>query len=118
MAVTPVVACCCTCSAALVTFLQDLSWKKPARQWEAVLDALASGRSTQPQGQAQAVPTPVQTPEHVARSEKATALRCGHVPTGNEGNEHNWPTIMTCCQRSVLRSRLWPGAHLHMSWSA
>eukprot|EP00891_Asterochloris_glomerata_P004602 jgi/Astpho2/4602/e_gw1.00067.54.1_t len=54
---------------------QDLSWKKPARQWEAVLDALASGRSAQPQGQAQAVPTPVQTPEHVARTEKATALR-------------------------------------------
>ena len=57
------------------TFMQDLSWKKPARQWEAVLDALASGRSTQPQGQAQAVPTPVQTPEHVARTEKATALQ-------------------------------------------
>lgn len=75
MAVVPFMAGCRTCSAAPFTFLQDLSWKKPARQWEAVLDALASGRSAQPQGQAQAVPTPVQTPEHVARTEKATALR-------------------------------------------
>ena len=67
-------ACCRMCPAAPFTLLQDLSWKKPARQWEAVLGALASGRSTQPQGQVQAVPTPVQTPEHVARTEKATAL--------------------------------------------
>ena len=68
-------AACAQLPLAPCTFLQDLSWKKPARQWEAVLDALASGRSTQPQGQAPAVPTPVQTPEHVARTEKATALR-------------------------------------------
>lgn len=53
---------------------QDLSWLKPARKWEAVLEALATG-STQAQERALGVLTPVQTPEHVARSEKSEALR-------------------------------------------
>ena len=53
---------------------QDLSWLKPARKWEAVLEALATG-SPQAKERASAVLTPVQTPEHVARSEKSEALR-------------------------------------------
>ena len=53
---------------------QDLSWLKPARKWEAVLEALATG-SPQAKDRGAAVLTPVQTPEHVARSEKSEALR-------------------------------------------
>ena len=53
---------------------QDLSWLKPARKWEAVLEALATG-SSQATARAAEVLTPVQTPEHVARSEKSEALR-------------------------------------------
>ena len=53
---------------------QDLSWLKPARKWEAVLEALLTG-SSEAKDRGAAVRTPVQTPENVARSEKTAALR-------------------------------------------
>lgn len=53
---------------------QDLSWLKPARKWEAVLEGLLTG-SSEAKDRGAAVRTPVQTPEHVARSEKTAALR-------------------------------------------
>ena len=53
---------------------QDLSWLKPARKWEAVLEGLLTG-SSEAKDRGTAVRTPVQTPEHVARSEKTAALR-------------------------------------------
>lgn len=53
---------------------QDLSWLKPARKWEAVLEGLLTG-SSEARDRGAAVRTPVQTPEHVARTEKTAALR-------------------------------------------
>jgi hypothetical protein len=53
---------------------QDLSWLKPARKWEAVLEGLLTG-SSEAKDRGAAVRTPVQTPENVARSEKTAALR-------------------------------------------
>lgn len=53
---------------------QDLSWLKPARKWEAVLEALLTG-SSEAKDRGAAVRTPVQTPENVARTEKTAALR-------------------------------------------
>ncbi len=53
---------------------QDLSWLKPARKWEAVLEALLTG-SAEAKTRGAEVRTPVQTPENVARSEKTAALR-------------------------------------------
>ena len=53
---------------------QDLSWLKPARKWEAVLEGLLTG-SNEARQRGFAVQTPVQTPENVARSEKTAALR-------------------------------------------
>ena len=53
---------------------QDLSWLKPARKWEAVLEGLLTG-SSEAKDRGAAVRTPVQTPENVARTEKTAALR-------------------------------------------
>lgn len=53
---------------------QDLSWLKPARKWEAVLEGLLTG-SSEARDRGAAVRTPVQTPEHVAKTEKTAALR-------------------------------------------
>ena len=52
---------------------QDLSWLKPARKWEAVLEGLLTG-SSEAKSRGAAVQTPVQTSEAVARTEKTAAL--------------------------------------------
>ena len=66
---------------------QDLSWLKPARKWEAVLEGLLTG-SSEAKSRGAAVRTPVQTPENVARTEKTAALREeAKVSCANIGNK-------------------------------
>ena len=76
----------CTCRAALVyptpklaemreaCIDQDLSWAKPARKWEAVLEEMAISPSVDPSAiqRKAAVTTPVNTPKEAGRRATGT----------------------------------------------
>lgn len=52
---------------------QDLSWAKPARKWEAVLEELSSGADVGSASQRKAaVTTPVNTPKEAGRRATGT----------------------------------------------